>query len=72
MEMTDETSKLHVRLSASSARRWLKARGFGVKRVEATGNQRIQKHAFDGAEGCANQNRAPGQFHAQTLPEECG
>lgn len=33
-----ETDKLYVNLSASQARKRLKGRGFGVRRVEATGD----------------------------------
>ncbi len=46
--MTD-TDKLHVNLSASQARKRLKGRGFGVRRVEATGDhQSVIVHTATG------------------------
>jgi len=44
-----ETDRLYVNLSASQARKRLKGRGFGVRRVEATGDhQSVVVHTATG------------------------
>jgi urease gamma subunit len=44
-----ETNKLYVNLSASQARKRLKGRGFGVRKVEATGDhQSVIVHTATG------------------------
>lgn len=48
--MTAQTFKLHVNLSASQARKRLKGRGLGVRRVEASGrNQAVIMHTATGS-----------------------
>jgi hypothetical protein len=47
--ISPETDKLYINLSASQARKRLKGRGFGVRRVEATGDhQSVIVHTATG------------------------